>query len=79
MPSVEIPLYTNPDVTDGGTLLDTSNDPKHQPSAWVQRTSSAGTIRLMVGVEFQIWDRSTKGKDKQNSDQIQIQYRAAGT
>ncbi|MFK3845101.1 host specificity factor TipJ family phage tail protein [Stenotrophomonas sp. NPDC078853] len=79
MPSVEIPLYTNPDVTDGGTLLDTSNDPKHQPSAWVQRTSSAGTIRLMVGVEFQIWDRSTKGKDKQNSDQIQVQYRAAGT
>lgn len=79
MPSVEIPLYTNPDVTDGGTLLDTSNDPKHQPSAWVQRTSSAGTIRLMVGVEFQLWDRTTKGKDKLNSDQIQIQYRAAGT
>ncbi|MBD7952724.1 phage tail protein [Stenotrophomonas sp. Sa5BUN4] len=79
MPSAEIPLYSNADVVDGGTLLDTSNDPKHQPSAWVQRTSSAGTIRLMVGVEFQIWDRSTKGKDKQNSDQIQIQYRAAGT
>jgi len=79
MPSAEIPLHSNADVTDGGTLLDTSNDPKHQPSAWVQRTSSAGTIRLMVGVEFQIWDRSTKGKDKQNSDQIQIQYRAAGT
>lgn len=79
MPSADIPLYGNADVADGGTLLDTSNDPKHQPSAWVQRTSSAGTIRLMVGVEFQIWDRSTKGKDKQNSDQIQIQYRAAGT
>lgn len=79
MLSTEIPLYSNADVTDGGTLLDTSNDPKHQPSAWVQRTSSAGTIRLMVGVEFQLWDRTTKGKDKPNSDQIQIQYRAVGT
>lgn len=79
MPSVEIPLYSNPDVTDGGTLLDTSNDPKNQAGAWVQRTSSAGTIRLMVGVEFQLWDRTTKGKDKLNSDQIQIQYRVAGT
>lgn len=78
MPSQEIPLHTNPDVTDGGTLLDTGNDPKHQPGAWVQRTSSAGTIRLMVGVEFQIWDRTTKGKDKVNKEQIQIQYRPAG-
>ncbi len=74
----DIPLYGNADVTDGGTLLDTSNDPKNQPSAWVQRTSSAGSIRLMVGVEFQIWDRTTKGKDKRNQEQIQIQYRAAG-
>ena len=78
MVSQEIPLYGNADVTDGGTLLDTSNDPKNQPSAWVQRTSSAGSIRLMVGVEFQIWDRTTKGKDKRNQEQIQIQYRAAG-
>lgn len=75
----EIPLYSNADVTDGGTLLDTTNDPKNQPGPWVQRTSSPGTIRLMVGVEYQIFDRTTKGKDKQNSDQIQIQYRAAGT
>lgn len=78
MVSQEIPLYGNADVTDGGTLLDTSNDPKNQPGAWVQRTSSAGSIRLMVGVEFQIWDRTTKGKDKRNQEQIQIQYRAAG-
>ena len=78
MPSQDIPLYSNADVVDGGTLLDTSNDPKHQPSAWVQRTSSDSTIRLMVGVEFQIWDRTTKGKDKLNQDQIQIQYRAVG-
>ncbi|WP_312681071.1 host specificity factor TipJ family phage tail protein [Stenotrophomonas chelatiphaga] len=79
MVSQEIPLYSNADVTDGGTLLDTTNDPKNQPGPWVQRTSSPSTIRLMVGVEFQIFDRTTKGKDKLNSDQLQIQYRAAGT
>lgn len=78
MPSQDIPLYSNADVAEGGTLLDTSNDPKHQASAWVQRTSSANTVRLMVGAEFQIWDRTTKGKDKLNQDQIQIQYRAVG-
>jgi len=79
MPSQDIPLYSNADVVDGGTLLDTSTDPKHTPGAWVQRTSSASTIRLMVGVEFQLYDRTTKGGDKQNQEQIQIQYRLAGT
>jgi len=78
MPSQQIPLYSNADVIDGGTLLDTANDPKGQPGAWVQRTSSANTIRLMVGVEFQIFDRTTKGADKENRDRIQIEYRAVG-
>ncbi len=79
MASVELPLYSNADVVDGGTLLDTSNDPKGRPGAWVQRSSSPGAVRLMVGIEFQLFDKTSKGKDKLNQEQIEIQYRAAGT
>jgi len=32
----------------------------------------------MVGIEFQLYDRTSKGGDKQNQEQIQIQYRAVG-
>jgi len=79
MPNQELPLYSNADVRDGGTLLDTSNDPKGRPGDWVQRSSSAGAVRLMVGIEFQLYDKNSKGKDKENREQIQIQYRPAGT
>ena len=79
MASVELPLYSNADVVDGGTLLDTSNDPKGRPGAWVQRSSSPGAVRLMVGIEFQLFDKTSKGKDKLNQEQIEVQYRAAGT
>ena len=79
MASVELPLYSNADVVDGGTLLDTSNDPKGRPGAWVQRSSSPGAVRLMVGIEFQLFDKTSRGKDKLNQEQIEIHYRAAGT
>jgi hypothetical protein len=79
MASEDIPLYTNADVVDGGTLLDTGTDPKHTPGPWVQRTGSAGAIKLMVGVEFIIFDRTSKGGDKANTEQIQVQYRPAGS
>lgn len=79
MASVELPLYSNADVVDGGSLLDTSNDPKGRPGAWVQRSSSPGAVRLMVGIEFQLFDKTSKGKDKLNQEQIEVQYRAAGT
>ena len=79
MPSEEIPLYSNADVIDGGTLLDTGVDPKHTPGPWIQRTGAADTIKLMVGIEFTIYDRTSKGGDKANTEQIQIQYRATGS
>ncbi|GHH52532.1 host specificity factor TipJ family phage tail protein [[Pseudomonas] boreopolis] len=79
MPSQDIPLYSNADVVDGGTLIDTSNDPKGQPGPWVQRASSADTIALMVNLEYQLWDVTSKGKDKENTEQVQIQYRPVGT
>ena len=78
MPADVIPLHSNAVVTEGGTLLDTSNEPKGRPGTWVERTSAADTIRLSVGIEFQLLDRTSKGKDKENLEQIQIQYRATG-
>ncbi len=78
MPADVIPLHSNAVVTEGGTLLDTSNEPKGRPGTWVERTSAADTIRLSVGIEFQLLDRTSKGKDKENREQIQIQYRVTG-
>ncbi|WP_198283600.1 host specificity factor TipJ family phage tail protein, partial [Stenotrophomonas sp. SKA14] len=79
MPDQDIPIYSNVAVVDGGRLLDTSSDPKNRPGQWVQRTGGERTIRLVVGVEFQIWDVTSKGKEKDNREQLQVQYRAVGT
>ncbi len=78
MPNQTIPLYSNSGSVDGGVIYDTSNDPKHTPSNWVQRTSSAGAIRLQVNMDFRIFDADKKGRDYENREQIQIQYRAVG-
>jgi len=79
MPDQAIPLYSNADVIEGGQLLDTSSDPKHTPSAWIERTSSTDTVRLIVGLEYQLYDKTSKGKDKNNSERVEVQYRPAGT
>jgi len=79
MPDQQIPVYSNADVIDGGQLLDTSTDPKHTPSAWIERTSSTDTVRLIVGLEYQLYDKTSKGKDKNNTERVEIQYRAVGT
>jgi len=79
MPDQAIPLYSNADVIDGGQLLDTSSDPKHTPSAWIERTSSADTVRLVVGLEYQLYDKTSKGRDKNNTERVEIQYRPTGT
>ncbi|WP_434212774.1 host specificity factor TipJ family phage tail protein [[Pseudomonas] boreopolis] len=78
MASQKIPLYSNADVVEGGTLIDTTRDPKNKPGEWVQRTSSADTIRLIVGIEYQLWDKTTKGGDKNNREVVEIQYRPVG-
>ena len=48
-------------------------------SPWVERTSSADSLRLQVNIEFRLWDTTSKGKDKDNREQIQIQYRPVGS
>ncbi|HHA2936796.1 host specificity factor TipJ family phage tail protein [Stenotrophomonas maltophilia] len=78
MPNQAIPLYSNAGSVDGGVIYDTSSDPKHSPSKWVQRTSSPGAIRLQVNIDFRIFDADSKGREYENREQIQIQYRAVG-
>ncbi|HEL3804487.1 TPA: carbohydrate binding domain-containing protein [Stenotrophomonas maltophilia] len=78
MPNQAIPLYSNAGSVDGGVIYDTSSDPKHTPSKWVQRTSSPGAIRLQVNIDFRIFDADSKGREYENREQIQIQYRAVG-
>ncbi len=75
MPSEDIPLYSNADTVSGGAL----EAEKGQASAWVQRTGSANTIRLKVDVDFMLFDTTSKGKPKDNSETVDIQYRAVGT
>lgn len=79
MPSQAIPLYSNVDMIDGGQLIDTSTDPKHRPGEWVERTSSEDTLQLIVAIEYQLYDKTSKGKDKNNTERVEIQYRQTGT
>lgn len=79
MPNEDIPLYSNADTANGGTLIDTSTDPKHTAGAWVERTSSADTIRLQVNIEFLLYDTTSKGKPKTNSEIFNLQYRPTGS
>ncbi|SBV37853.1 Carbohydrate binding domain protein (fragment) [uncultured Stenotrophomonas sp.] len=78
MAEQEIPVYSNADTVNGGQLLDTASDPKHTPSAWIERTSSADTVRLIVSLEYQLYDRTSKGGDKNNTERVEIQYRPTG-
>lgn len=79
MPEQTIPLYSNADTAQGGTLIDTSTDPKHTAGAWIERTSSADTIRLQVDIEFVLYDTTSKGKPKHNYEIFNLQYRPTGS
>lgn len=76
MASQAIPLHSNADTLAGGSL---DAESQHTPGPWVQRTGSPDTIRLQVDVEYLLFDTSSKGKPQDNSETIQIQYRAVGS
>ncbi len=76
MADEDIPLYSNADTLAGGDL---DAEDKGQVGPWVQRTSSPDTIRLQVDIEFQLFDTTSKGKPKDNSETFQIEYRPVGT
>lgn len=75
LPNQDIPLYSNADTINGGAL----EAEKGEASPWVQRTSSANTIRLKVDVDFMLFDTTSKGKPKDNRETIDVQYRAVGS
>jgi len=77
MPQQDIPLYSNADTVAGGDL--DTNDVKGVPSAWVVRTTSTNTIRVQVELEYLLFDLTSKGKPKFNSETIQVEYCATGT
>ncbi|MFC6838624.1 hypothetical protein XthCFBP4691_12380 [Xanthomonas theicola] len=77
MPQQQIPLYSNADTVAGGEL--DTDEKKGVPSAWVLRTTSAGTIRVQVEMEFLLLDTTSKGKPKTNKETIQVQYCPTGT
>ncbi|MXV11641.1 DUF1983 domain-containing protein [Xanthomonas sp. LMG 8992] len=77
MPQQDIPLYSNADTVAGGEL-DTHGN-KGVPSDWVQRTTGTNTLRIQVEMEYLLFDLTSKGKPKRNTETIQVQYCPVGT
>lgn len=75
MAEQSIPLLTNVDTIDGGSL----DYDDGETIQWVQRTSSEGTIQLRLDVEYLIYDVSSKGKYQNWNETIYAEYRAVGS
>lgn len=71
MASEAIPLYSNADTVDGGSLEWDATDP------WVLRTSSTDTVALGVDVEANLYASTSSGIGA-NSTLLTIEYRAVG-
>ena len=70
MPDQHIPLYSNADTVAGGEL---------EKDVWVGRTTSAGTVRIQVDLEYVLGDVTSKGKPKRNTAYVDVEYRQTGT
>lgn len=68
-----IPLFSNVDSQAGGSLQD--EDKKLTPQT---RTTSPNTIRIQVDIEYTLFDKTSKGKDKPNTEGVEVMYRPAG-
>lgn len=71
MPEQTIPLYSNADTIDGAELT--------KDKAWVQRTTSADTVRIQINLEYVLGGTGTSGKSYYVSETVEAQYRPAGT
>ncbi len=71
MPEQAIPLYSNADTIDGAELT--------KDKAWVQRTTSADTVRIQINLEYVLGGTGTSGKSYYVSETIEAQYRPAGS
>ena len=70
MPEQPIPLYSNADTIDGAELEDTG--------AWVERTTSADTVRIQINLEYVLGGTGTSGKSYFVSETVEAQYRVTG-
>ncbi|WP_439449762.1 host specificity factor TipJ family phage tail protein [Stenotrophomonas sp. ATs4] len=66
-----IPLYSNADTIDGAEL------PKDK--SWVERTTSANTMRIQINLEYILGGTGTSGKAYSIGETIEAQYRPVGT
>lgn len=73
-PDQQIPLFTNVDQVAGGELEADFN----VPGPWMVRTTSPNTITIQVDITYLLFDKTSKGKDKNNQETIQIEYRPVG-
>ncbi len=71
MPEQDIPLYSNADTIDGAELEKTK--------AWVERTTSADTVRIQINLEYVLGGMGGGGKGYDVYETIEAQYRAVGT
>lgn len=71
MADQSIPLYSNADTIDGAKLTD--------DKAWVERTTSADTVRIQINLEYILGGTGTSGKSYNVSETVEAQYRLAGT
>lgn len=65
-----IPVAGNVDSTAGGVL---------EAGEEVIRTTSLGTVRIQVDISYLLFDLTSKGKKKDNQEDIRIRYRKVGS
>lgn len=73
-PQDKIPLFTNVDQVAGGELEADFN----VPGPWMVRTTSPNTIRIQIDITYLLFDKTSKGKDKDNQETIVAEYRKVG-
>jgi len=71
MPDQSIPLYSNADTVDGAEL--------EKNGTWVERTTSADTVRIQINLEYMLGGMGGGGKGYDVHETIVAQYRAVGT
>lgn len=69
MPDQNIPVMTNVDTVNGGTI---------EPAEYVTRTTSPDTVQIIVDFEYIIFSTTDKGKPRYNSTMVTVNYRPVG-
>ncbi|ACE75760.1 P20 [Xanthomonas phage phiL7] len=73
MPQDKIPLFSNVDSQAGGALQD--EDKNLTPQT---RVTSPNTVRIQVDIEYTLFDKTSKGKEKDNREGVSVTYRPVG-